>query len=305
MVQPATAIGLLAAIEALLAAVVADGMTGKTHEPNRVLVSNGLANIGASFFGGLPACAAIARTATNVRNGARTRVSGVVHSLLLLLVMLFLGRWASYIPLACLAAILVVVAYNLLDWRSLAAMMHNPKSDIAVLFTTLGLTVLVDLPTGVEIGMILAAAMFIKRMATVTEVQRVTKELTREASPSAAVTPAALPPGVEIYEINGPFFFGVVYKLREAMNVVRRKPKVRMIRMANVSVMDSTGLHALEDVHRLCRKEGSTLIISEIHAQPFTSLLKSGLLEKFGEENVLASFDEAMARAAELVEPRS
>jgi len=204
-----------------------------------------------------------------------------------------------------LAAILVVVAYNLLDWRSLAAMMHNPKSDIAVLFTTLGLTVLVDLPTGVEIGMILAAAMFIKRMATVTEVQRVTKELTREASPSAAVTPAALPPGVEIYEINGPFFFGVVYKLREAMNVVRRKPKVRMIRMANVSVMDSTGLHALEDVHRLCRKEGSTLIISEIHAQPFTSLLKSGLLEKFGEENVLASFDEAMARAAELVEPRS
>jgi SulP family sulfate permease len=302
MMQPAMAIALLAAIEALLSAVVADGMTGETHDPNKVLVAQGLANIGSSFFGGLPAVAAIARTATNVRNGGRTPVAGITHAVLLLLILLFFGRWASRIPLSCLAAILGVVAYNLLDWRAIAALMKNPKSDVAVLLTTLGLTIFIDLTTGVIVGMALAGALFIKRMAAVTDVAVVTRAMALgdDAPGDSAILMATLPRGVEIYEINGPFFFGAVYKLREALAGAKKKPRVRMIRMSKVNVMDSTGLHALEEVWGLCRQEGSAFLISEIHAQPFTALLKSGLLEKFGEANVLASFDEAVARATEL-----
>jgi sulfate permease, SulP family len=302
VMQPAVTIALLVAIEALLSAVVADGLTGQTHDPNKVLIAHGFANIGVSLFGGLPATAAIARTATNARNGARTPVGGLMHSAILLLVLIVLGSLAAYIPLASLAAILAVVAYNLFDWRSLAALFKNPKSDIAVLCTTFGLTVLVDLTTGVEVGMILAAALFIKRMSSVTEVAVVTKELAREAQTSGAAAPVmAIPAGVEIYEINGPFFFGAVYKLREALSMSSKKPKVRIIRMENVGTMDSTGLHALEDVYKLCKKEGSTFLVAGIHAQPFSALLRSGLLDTFGEVNVLASFDEALARANELV----
>jgi sulfate permease, SulP family len=303
MVQPSFAIALLAAIEALLSAVVADGMIGTTHQPNKVLIAQGLANIGSAFFGGLPATSALARTATNVRNGARTPVGGIVHSLSLLLIMLFFGHWASQIPLACLAAILVVVAYNMLDARTLKSLMHNPKSDVAVLLTTLAITVLVDLTTGIEVGMLLAAALFIKRMAGVTGVNVFTRELDREGQPRVAAAGPAVPRGVDIYEINGPFFFGAVYKLKEALayTTTSRHTKVRMIRMANVSTMDSTGLHALEEVYLMSRKKGIAFLISEIHAQPFTALMKSGLLEKFGEENVLASFDDAIARAQEIV----
>jgi SulP family sulfate permease len=302
MIQPAMAIALLAAIEALLAAVVADGMTGTTHNPNKVLIGQGWANIGSSIFGGLPACAALARTATNVRNGGRTFISGVVHALVLTLIALVLGQWAALIPLASLGAILFVVAYNLFDWQAVAGIFKSPKSDIAVLVATLTITVLVDLSTGVLVGMALAAVLFIQRMSAATDVNIVTRELQRSGTDRAG-TPAgiAIPRGVEIFEINGPFFFGAVYKLREAMNVPSRKPRVRMIRMSQVNVMDSSGLHALEDVHAQCRKEGSTLVISEIHAQPFTALLKSGLLDKFGEQNVTASFDDAIHRAEQLV----
>jgi SulP family sulfate permease len=306
MIQPAVAIALLAAIEGLLSAVVADGITGQTHEPNKVLIAAGIANLGTSIFGGLPATAAIARTATNARNGGRTFVGGVTHAVLLLLIMLFLGRWAALIPLASLGAILFVVAYNLLDWRALSQLMKNPKSDVAVLLATLGLTVFVDLSTGILIGMAMAAALFIKRMAAVTDVNVVTREFHREAQgKSAFVSIAPIPRGVEIYEINGPFFFGAVYKLREALRVVVTKPKVRMIRMSQVNAMDSTGLHALEEVYKMCKKEKSTFLISEIHAQPFTALLKSGLLETFGEENVLASYEEALARAEQLIQPKA
>jgi SulP family sulfate permease len=306
MIQPAVAIALLAAIEGLLSAVVADGMTGQTHEPNKVLIAAGLANIGSSIFGGLPATAAIARTATNARNGGRTFVGGVTHAVLLLLIMLFLGQWAALIPLASLGAILFVVAYNLLDWRALSQLMKNPKSDVAVLLATLSLTVFVDLSTGILIGMAMAAALFIKRMAAVTDVNVVTREFNREAQGKTAfVSVAPIPRGVEIYEINGPFFFGAVYKLREALRVVASKPTVRMIRMSQVNAMDSTGLHALEEIHKMCKKEGSTFLISEIHAQPFTALLKSGLLDQFGEENVLASYEEALERATALTREKA
>jgi sulfate permease, SulP family len=298
--QPALAIALLAAIEALLSAVVADGMTGQRHDPNKVLMAQGFANIGTSIFGGLPATSAIARTATNVKNGGRTPVAGLTHAAILLTILLFLGRWAALIPLACLGAILFVVAYHLFDWHAFAAQFKGPKSDQAVLLVTLGLTVLVDLSTGVLVGMALAGVLFIKRMAMVTDVNVVTRELSREGT-HAPVAAISIPRGVEIYEINGPFFFGAVYKLREAMTWVREKPRVRMLRMSQVNVMDSTGLHALEEVYAVCKRQGSAFLISEIHAQPFTALLKSGLLQKFGEENVLASYDEALARADEIV----
>jgi len=303
MIQPAMAIALLAAIESLLSAVVADGMTGTTHNPNNVLVAQGLANIGSSFFGGLPACAALARTATNVRNGGRTFVSGLVHALVLALIALALGEWASLIPLASLGAILFVVAFNLFNWPALSALFKNPRSDIAVLLATLGITVLVDLSTGVLVGMALAAVLFIQRMAAATDVNVVTREFRREAAPATQAATITVPRGVEVYEINGPFFFGAVYKLREAISLPSKKPRVRLIRMSKVNVMDSTGLHALEEVYHICRKEGSTLVISEIHAQPFTALMKSGLLDIFGEANVTASFEDAISRAEQIVHP--
>jgi SulP family sulfate permease len=302
MIQPAMAIALLAAIESLLSAVVADGMTGTTHNPNKVLIGQGIANIGSSFFGGLPACAALARTATNVRNGGRTFISGCVHASVLLLIAIALGKWASLIPLASLGAILFVVAYNLFDWQAISGIFRSPRSDLVVLLTTLAITVLVDLSTGVLTGMGLAAVLFVQRMSAATDVNVVTREMQRTAalrgSDGLALT---VPRGVEVYEINGPFFFGAVYKLREALGVPAKKPRVRMIRMSQVNVMDSSGLHALEDVHATCRKEGSTLVISEIHAQPFTALLKSGLLDKFGEENVTASFEDAILRCEQIV----
>ncbi|HEY3295055.1 MAG TPA: SulP family inorganic anion transporter [bacterium] len=303
MIQPAMAIALLAAIESLLSAVVADGMTGTSHDPKSVLVAQGLANIGSSLFGGLPACAALARTATNVRNGGRTFVSGVIHALVLALIALVLGKWASLIPLCVLGAILFVVAYNLFNWPAISAIFKNPRSDIIVLMVTLGITVLVDLSTGVLVGMALAGVLFIQRMAAATDVNVVTREFQREAGVPRAddAPPLTVPRGVEVYEINGPFFFGAVYKLREAVSLPSKKPRVRMIRMSKVNVMDSTGLHALEELYHRCKKEGSTLIISEIHAQPFTALLKSGLLDRFGEENVTASFEDAVQRAQQIV----
>ena len=209
--NPATAIALLVAIEALASAVVADGMTGNMHQPNRVLRAQGIANIGTALFGCLPATAALARTATNIRNGARTPVAGITHSLTLLLILLVFGRWAGLIPLACLAAILTVVAYNMFEWRTFVNLSwRSPKSDSAVLFATLGMTVLVDLTTCILVGMAIAAAMFIKRMAAVTDVAVITRELKsqREATPSDARL--AIPRGVDVYEINGPFFFGAV-----------------------------------------------------------------------------------------------
>jgi SulP family sulfate permease len=304
MFNPATAIALLVAIEALASAVVADGMTGYMHRPNRVLSAQGFANIGTALFGCLPATAALARTATNVRNGARTPVAGLVHSLTLLLVLLVFGRWAGLIPLACLAAILTVVAYNMFEWRTFSAFLfRSPKSDAAVLFATLGVTVLVDLTTGILVGMAIAAAMFIKRMAAVTDVAVITRELKDQRSAPAAELRLPIPRGVDIYEINGPFFFGAVYKLKEALHVVRKPPKVLMIRMGKVNAMDSTGLHALEEAYRDAKKRGTTLLISEIHAQPFVALMKSGLLDTIGKDNVQATFEESITRAEAILQP--
>jgi SulP family sulfate permease len=267
------------------------------------LIAQGTANIFSGIFGGIPATGAIARTATNVRNGGRTPIAGIVHAAVLLLIMFFFGRWATLIPLACLAAILVVVAYNMSEWRSFKSLLRSPRSDVIVLLTTFLLTVIFDLTVAIEVGVVLAVFLFMRRMSSVTNVGVVTRELTdaEERDDPNAIDKRDVPEGVEVYEINGPFFFGAAYKFEEAMTVVERPARVRVIRMRDVPAMDSTGLHVLEQVHENCRKQGVTLIISEIHAQPLAALDHSGLMMKIGEENISATIDIALERAREML----
>jgi len=303
LVSPAITIAVLVAIESLLSAVVADGMVGGRHRSNMELVAQGVANIGSSIFGGLPVTGAIARTATNVRNGGRTPVSGLVHAVTLLLLMLVFGSFAQMIPLAALAAILVVVAYNMFEWHSFVAMLRGPKSDVAVLLTTLALTVVLDLTVAIEVGMVMAVFLFMKRMSSATEIEIFSSEM-RDPSPAEeqdVLDRSAIPKGVQVYEINGPFFFGAVYKFKEAMHIVSRAPKVRIIRMRKVPVMDSSGMQALVEVFHACNKEGSVMLISGINKQPRDVLERGGLIEQFGEENIVSTFDEAITRAKQIM----
>lgn len=303
LVSPAITIAVLVAIESLLSAVVADGMVGGRHRSNMELVAQGVANIGSSVFGGLPVTGAIARTATNVRNGGRSPVAGLVHAVTLLSLMLVFGSFAQMIPLAALAAILVVVAYNMFEWHSFVAMLRGPKSDVAVLLTTLALTVVLDLTVAIEVGMVMAVFLFMKRMSSATEIEIFSSEM-RDPSPAEeqdVLDRSAIPNGVQVYEINGPFFFGAVYKFKEAMHIVSRAPKVRIIRMRKVPVMDSSGMQALVEVFHACRKEGSVMLISGINKQPRDVLERADLIQQFGEENILPTFDEAIVRAKHIL----
>ncbi|MCB1061273.1 MAG: STAS domain-containing protein [Calditrichaeota bacterium] len=303
LVTPSITIAVLVAIESLLSAVVADGMIGGRHRSNMELVAQGVANIGSSIFGGLPVTGAIARTATNVRNGGRTPVAGLVHAVTLLLLMLVFAPYAKLIPLAALAAILVVVAYNMFEWHSFVAFLRGPKSDMAVLLTTLGLTVIIDLTVAIEVGMIMAVFLFMKRMSGATEIETFSHEI-QDPSPveeQDILDPTAIPQGVQVYEINGPFFFGAVYKFKEAMHIVSRPPKVRIIRMRKVPVMDGSGMQALVEVFHACQKEGSVMVISGINKQPRDVLSRADLIKLFGDENILPTFDEAINRAKQIL----
>ena len=301
LVGPAFTIALLAAIESLLSAVVADGMIGGRHRSNMELVAQGVANIASPVFGGIPATGAIARTATNVKNGGRTPVAGIVHAATLLLITLFFGRWAALIPMATLAAILVVVAYHMSEWRTFRTELRSPKSDVAVLLTTFILTVLVDLTVAIEVGIVLAALLFMRRMAEVTNVSVITRELDDEgdeyATDANAVRRRAVPKGVEVYEINGPFFFGAAEQFKDTLGRVARKPKVLIIRMRNVPAIDSTGIRALADVTRRTRKEGTLVLLSDVHAQPLVALGRSDLLDEIGEDSIFGNLDDALNRA--------
>lgn len=303
LVQPSITIALLVSIESLLSAVVADGMVGGRHRSNMELIGQGVANIGSSFFGGLPVTGAIARTATNVRSGGRTPIAGIVHAIMLMLLMLFFGKWAAMIPLAALAGILMVVAYNMSEWRSFLAMLKSPKSDVAVLLVTLGLTIIVDLTVAIEVGMVLAAFLFMKRMAAVTDVKVVTgqmRELTL-AEESDTLDRTGIPEGVQVYEINGPFFFGAVYKFKEAIRLVSKPPKVRIIQMDKVPAIDSSGIKALDEVLHESAHRGTKLLISGIHSQPYIALDRSGLLDKVGRDNVFKTFDDTLVRVHEIL----
>ena len=298
---PAFTIAMLAAIESLLSAVVADGMIGGRHRSNMELVAQGVANLVSPIFGGMPATGAIARTATNVKNGGRTPVAGMVHAVTLLLITLFFGRWAAYIPLATLAAILVVVAFHMSEWRTFASEFRAPKSDVAVLLATFLLTVLVDLTVAIEVGMVLAAFLFMRRMAEVTNIQVLTHEFVDptddfERDPNA-VRRRVVPEGVQVYEITGPFFFGAAEMFKDRVGRIAGKPKVLILRLRHVPVIDSTGLHALRDVVRRSRQEGTLVILSDVHAQPVVALERSGTYDELGEENIHGNIDDALNRA--------
>ena len=308
LVGPAFTIALLAAIESLLSAVVADGMIGGRHRSNMELVAQGVANIASPLFGGIPATGAIARTATNVKNGGRTPVAGIVHSFTLLIITVFAGRWAGLIPMATLAAILVVVSYHMCEWRTFLAELRSPRSDVAVLLTTFLLTVFIDLTVAISVGMVLAAFLFMRRMAEVTNVRALTQEFDDDApdpysSDQNAVRLRQIPQGVEVYEINGAFFFGAAETFKETMAAIAGKPKVLIIRMRDVLLLDSTGMHALKDVVHRSRKDGTAVLLSDVHMQPLVALTGSAVLEEIGPKNLFSSLDDALRRARELVTP--
>ena len=300
LVRPAFTIAILAAIESLLSAVVADGMTGTRHHSDTELAAQGLANIVSPLFGGIPATGAIARTATNIRNGATSPVAGIVHTLMLLLVMMVFGSQAARIPLPVLAAVLVIVSYNMCEIRSFIAILRSPRSDVAVLLTTFGLTVAVDLTVAIEVGMVLAAFLFMRRMVAVSNVREISREAAvwdPEDDEAAALGLAKIPDGVEVYEIGGSFFFGAANKFKEAMNRVEDPPIVRILRLRNVLAIDSTGIHLLEELWQAASKRGTTLILSGLHAQPVQALQRYGLLLRIGEDNVCTDLDAALTRA--------
>jgi SulP family sulfate permease len=305
LVGPAVTIALLGAIESLLSAVVSDGMIGGRHRSNMELVAQGLANIASPLFGGIPATGAIARTATNVKNGGRTPVAGMVHAVTLLLIALFFGRWAGLIPMATLAGILVVVAYSMSEWRTFVTEFRAPKSDVAVLLTTFLLTVLWDLTVAIEVGMVLAALLFIRRMAEVTNISVLTHEFHDpvddfERDPNA-VRRRVVPPGVEVYEITGPFFFGAAETFKERLGRIAVPPKVLILRMRHVPAIDSTGLHALRELVARSRRDGALVLLSDVHAQPVVALERSGLYDELGEENVHGNIDDALNRARQFL----
>jgi SulP family sulfate permease len=305
MFSPALTVALLGAIESLLSAVVADGMTGTRHRSNMELIGQGIANLAAPIFGGIPATGAIARTATNIKNGGRTPVAGIIHAVTLLLIMLFFGQWAALIPMATLAAILIVVSYNMSEWHLFVKLLRSPKSDIAVLLTTFFLTVLIDLTVAIQIGMVMAAFLFMNRMANVTQAGFLKKTMQDdEENPDDPLATAkrTIPDGVEVFEIDGPFFFGAADKFKDALRQVETTPKVLILRMRNVPAMDATGLRALEDVYEKTRREGTQLVLSGVHAQPLVAMQRSGFLDRIGEENTFDHIDLALERAQALVQ---
>ena len=310
LVAPAFTIALLAAIESLLSAVVADGMTGDRHNSNAELIGQGMANILSPIFGGIPATGAIARTATNIKAGARTPVAGMIHALTLLLILVFAGKWAAMVPLASLAGILVVVAYHMSEWRSFTSLMRAPRGDVVVLLLTFALTIVVDLTVAVEVGIIVAALLFLRRMTDATTITRITDEVRALEDPgdlslvrerrSGAMT--AIPEDVEIVEATGPFFFGVAEKIQEVLTDIGGTPRVFILRMRHVSALDATGMHALEALAKRCRAQGTTLVLAEVQRVMLRKLIRAQKVDLFGRKNFKATLGTAIARAREIVE---
>lgn len=309
LVQPAFTIALLGGIESLLSAVVADGMIGGRHKSNMELIAQGTANIASSVFGGIPATGAIARTATNIKNGGRTPVAGIVHALTLLLIMLFVGRWAAFIPMATLAGILAVVAYNMSEWKNFIAVLKGSRSDIAVLLTVFFLTVLIDLTIAIEIGMVLAAFLFMRRMIQFSEVSVFAKDIDDNGSGIAdkeALSNYFIPNEAEVFEITGPLFFGAAYKFKDALEFIEKPPKVLIIRMRQVPIIDATGIKTIEEVYRETKHHGTKLILSEVHSTQVMKELKDArLLFAIGKANITGSFTEALERMNVILERSS
>lgn len=297
LLSPAFTIAILASIESLLSCVVSDGMIGSRHRSNAELVGQGVGNMMSALFGGIPATGAIARTAANVKNGGRTPIAGMTHALVLLLILLFLMPYASLIPMSCLAAILIMVAYNMSGWRTFVYMLRTaPKSDIVVLVTTLLLTVFFDLVVAIEFGMVLAAFLFLKRMSDIAEVRQWVDEADNENT--NALDLKVVPKNTVVYEVFGSLFFGTT---NDFLDISYEEGKNALIlRMRNVPAMDISGLDALEEIRETCQQRGMTLILSHVNPQPFRVMKKAGFLEKIGEKNICPNIDASLKRAAEL-----
>ncbi len=290
LVAPALTIAMLAAIESLLSAVVADGMIGGRHRSNMELVAQGVANIVTPLFGGIPATGAIARTATSIKNGARTPVAGIVHAITLLLIVLFAAKLAGQIPMATLAGILVMVSYQMSEWRMFRSELHAPKSDVAVLLSTFLLTVFVDLTVAVSVGVVLSAFLFIRRMSEVTGISALSGLLEDDlAGDEDGDRRGSVPAGVEVYEISGPLFFGAVAAFKDTLARVSRKPRVLIIGMGKVPALDSTALHALKDVISRSRGDGTTVLLAEVQTQPLAAIRGSPLLRDIESTDITRS----------------
>ena len=292
----AITIAVLGAIESLLSATVADGVIGDRHDSNTELIAQGIANIASPVLGGIPATGAIARTMTNINNGGRSPVAGIVHAVVLLLILLFLMPLAQYIPMACLAGVLVVVSYNMSGWRVFKGLLRNPKSDVVVLLMTFFLTVIFDLTVAIEVGLVIACVLFMKRVMETTEISVITDEIdpNKESDMEMHEEHLAVPDGVEVYEINGPYFFGIATKFEEIMARLGDRPKIRIIRMRKVPFIDSTGIHNLTTFCEMSQKENIHLILSGVNPQVHAVLEKAGFYEMLGKENICSNINEAL-----------
>ena len=299
----AVTIAVLGALESLLSATVADGVIGDRHDSNTELIAQGIANIISPIFGGIPATGAIARTMTNINNGGRTPVSGIVHAVVLLLILLFLMPLAQYIPMACLAGVLVIVSYNMSGWRTFMALLRNPKSDVVVLLITFFLTVIFDLTIAIEVGLLIACVLFMKRVMETTEISVIRDEIdpNQESDLEVHEEHITLPKGIEVYEINGPYFFGIATKFEEIMSQLGDRPKIRIIRMRKVPFIDSTGIHNLANLCEMSQKENIHIILSGVNPKVHQVLEKSGFYELLGEDNICSNINEAVAKATETI----
>jgi len=307
LVSPAITIAILGAIESLLSATVADGVIGDRHSSNTELIAQGVANLASPLFGGIPATGAIARTMTNINNGGRTPVAGIIHAAVLLLIFLFLMPLAQYIPMACLAGVLVIVSYNMSGWRSFTSILKNPKSDVIVLWVTFLLTVIFDLTIAIEVGLICACLLFMRRMAETTDVKVISEEINPAEEESdfqlGNLEHLTIPEGVEVYEINGPYFFGAGNKFEEIMGALGRggRPKVRIIRMRKVPFVDSTGIHNLTNLCLMSQKEGIQVVLSGVNERVQGVLHKAKFDELVGSENICSHINIALDRARQLL----
>ena len=302
LVAPALTIAVLGAIESLLSATVADGVIGAHHNSNTELVAQGLANIASPIFGGIPATGAIARTMTNINNGGKTPVSGIVHAIVLLLIFLFFMPLAKYIPMACLAGVLVIVSYDMSGWRSFLALMKNPKSDVTVLLITFFLTIIFDLTVAIEVGLIIACLLFMKRVSEITDVKAVTDEINEESDMiKDNAEHLTIPEGVEVYEINGPYFFGAGNKFEEVMAAFGDRPKVRIIRMRKVPFVDSTGIHNLTNLCEMSHNEGIEVVLSGVCEKVHKQLEKARFYDILGNKNICSHINLALERANEII----
>ncbi len=306
-IQPAITVALLAGIESLLSAIVADGMLGTRHRSNMELVAHGIANIGSSLFGGIPSTGAIARTATNIKNGGRTPVAGMISAATILIIMVFVGKLIALVPMSALSAVLIVVAYNMSEWRHFVTLFRSPKSDLLVLLITFLLTIFTDITKALEVGVVLSALLFVQRMAEATKIASLKESMQEEDDPNDPLRNELrhlqLHPDIEVFEVQGPFFFAATEKFKLTLKRIDRHPKVLILHMYRVPAIDASGLQVLEDMLHKTRAEKTELLISGATAETSRVLKNAGFVHEIGAQNMFKTLEEALDKANKLIEP--